>query len=456
MRARQEFEQLHRRQDARADEAAQLRGGKITGLGHAGASLASSAGSVAAAAAPGEVHRVLGSRHQRAARAPEQMVGAEIIATKPCEIMPPGFARLYPGRPREAGHRRGLKAQPRPGVGPLQKAEQLRVGHGVDAGDQAMRHGPGQLGGPRHRQPVRRRAVVEAEIVDRHARSEGHAREHAGRGGRLGEEAVDGIAEDVLQAEGDAARRAADAAGEMDEQRMARIHHDARLGELLRQPDRGGRVAEEQRQRVLVVNEIGGLACRGEAPAGGDSRGVVARVLNHLGARLPQPRLLPSLGVARHVHHGAEAERRRHRADAEAEVASAAHGDGMAPEQRPRRRRDQRVLARRCQPVPPHQILGEAQHLKAAAARLDGADDRQCVVPLQPDAAPWRVTQHRGGVRQGLQCGLDPGLGQFGKEPAQDGAPAFEGGRCASYLVPGQGLPGQCLGGRGEGGIEPQ
>ena len=72
---------------------------------------------------------------------------------------------------------------------------------------------------------------------------------------------------------GDAARRAADAAGDVDEQRMFGVDLAARLGQLPRQAVRGGGVAEEQQLGLLVVDEVAARRGQRLRPAGGDGLG---------------------------------------------------------------------------------------------------------------------------------------------------------------------------------------
>ena len=58
------------------------------------------------------------------------------------------------------------------------------------------------------------------------------AEQHAWRMGRFGEQAVNVVAEGQLEAKRHAARAAADAARQLDVQRMIRIHHAALFGKL--------------------------------------------------------------------------------------------------------------------------------------------------------------------------------------------------------------------------------
>lgn len=64
--------------------------------------------------------------------------------------------------------------------------------------------------------------------------------------GRFGENAVNVIAERQLEAKGHTARPTADAARQIHEQRMLRVHHNALFGKLPLQTAARHRVAEEQ------------------------------------------------------------------------------------------------------------------------------------------------------------------------------------------------------------------
>ena len=73
--------------------------------------------------------------------------------------------------------------------------------------------------------------------------------------GRLGEQAVDVVPERELEAKGHPAWAAADAARQVDKQRMVGVHYNPHVIKLLFHPFTGHRVAEEQGAGVLVVDE---------------------------------------------------------------------------------------------------------------------------------------------------------------------------------------------------------
>ena len=129
------------------------------------------------------------------------------------------------------------------------------------------------------------------------------------------------VAEDQLEPEGDPARAAAHAAGQMDEQRMVRVDLHAGLVQLVLEPFRRHRVAQEQLGRVLVVDEVAAGVGLGLAAALLDRDAVVRLVLHHRHAAGAQPVLLPLPRIRRHVDAGLEAELRAHDADRQPEVA---------------------------------------------------------------------------------------------------------------------------------------
>ncbi|CUK24053.1 Uncharacterised protein [Achromobacter sp. 2789STDY5608615] len=187
---------------------------------------------------------------------------------------------------------------------------------------------------------------------------------------------------------------------------MLGIDHDAGLRDLFAQPQRRRRVAQEQRGRAFVVDEVAVRIGLDLAAAGGHGLFIIAGVFHHLDAPGAQARLLPFLGVGRHVHGGAKTQRRSDHADRQAQVAGRARGHLVLRETGARGGRAELavVIAGRDQAMRQGQLLGELQHFVNAAAGLDGAGHRQGVVGLDPQS-PRRRRQpqrllHGGGVAQ--------------------------------------------------------
>ncbi len=279
-------------------------------------------------------------------------------------------------------------------MGERQQPEQFLVRDGVIAVDQALHGTAYEARGPAHRQSVGGRDVVDAELlhVDRVVQPGVDAQQHAGRVGRLGEDAVHRVAEGQLEPESDPARPAAHAARQVDEQRMFRVDAHAGLIQLLLEPFRRDRVAQEQMRRVLVIDEIAAGVGLGLAASLLDRDAVVRFVLDHGHAAGAQLVLLPLPRVRRHVDAGLEAELGAHDADRQPEVAGRADRDLVLAKELTRgvARQHLVAVARADQSGLQREVLGMLEHLVDAAARLDRARDRQFVVGLEPELAAHR------------------------------------------------------------------
>ena len=183
-------------------------------------------------------------------------------------------------------------------------------------------------------EPVCRRAVVEADVVDadRMLQARGELDEQTGRRHRLHEDAADRISEQEFEAERDAARRAADPAGQVDMKRVRAIDRNLGLRQLAPEVEGRRRIAEEEVDRTLVIHEMRVRPVREGRTGRRDGAAVIARMLHDPGAEVAQAVLLPGLGVVGHVNLDREAQRPCHHADAEAEIARAADRDRVARE----------------------------------------------------------------------------------------------------------------------------
>jgi hypothetical protein len=193
-----------------------------------------------------------------------------------------------------------------------QQAVQFFIRDGGVAVDQALHGPPDEAGRAAHGQ-AGGRDVVDADVLhaDALVQARVHAQQHAGRVGRLDEDAMDMVAKGQLQAEGHAAGAAPHAARQVDEQGMRRIDRDAACRELGFQALAGHRIAEKQIVRVFIVDEVAGrVALRLLAPFL-DGHAVVGGVLHHRDAVAAQLVLLPLARVRRHVHRGAKAQASR-------------------------------------------------------------------------------------------------------------------------------------------------
>ena len=229
------------------------------------------------------------------------------------------------------------------------------------------------------------------DVLDRYAvvQAARHAEDHAGGLRRLYEEAVDRVAEYLLQPEGDAARRAADSAGQVDEERMLRVRRNAERFKLRDETLRRDGVAEEEVLRVLVVDEIALRVGVGLHAPLLHRLAVVRVVLYDLHAVAAQQRLLPRARVGGHVDDGVVADGGAHDADAEAEVARRADLHRVLREEFPRLVRRELFIriALAQQAVLERELLRVLEHLVDAAARLYRARYRKVAVHLYEEAA---------------------------------------------------------------------
>lgn len=116
-------------------------------------------------------------------------------------------------------------------INPPHQIVELFILYGCNARQHGVHHAAHKRGGPSHRQAVGIRSSIYVQILHADAilKSRGHSQQHAAGMGGLGEKAVDMISVNRLQAVGNAARRTADAAWNIDKQRMRCVH-----GNLLR------------------------------------------------------------------------------------------------------------------------------------------------------------------------------------------------------------------------------
>ena len=221
------------------------------------------------------------------------------------------------------------------------------------------------------------------------------AEQHAGRVGRFGEQAVNVVAEGQLQAECHAAGAAANAARQVDEQRVIGIDHAPCFGKLRLQALAGYGIAEEQRARVFIINEKAvrvGFRCL--APLF-DGDAVVLFVLNDRHAVAAQFGFFPRPGIRRHMYRNLKADARAHDADRHPEVAGGADSDAVLAEE---------LFKFRCQQFAiiicggeqsglQRQLFRMGQHFINPATRLNGTRNRQVAVFFQQQIAANRLAE---------------------------------------------------------------
>ena len=284
-----------------------------------------------------------------------------------------------------------------------------------------LHHPAHQPGGTPHRQTIRMGPACQPDVLHGNLlmQSGGHAHQHARGLHRLHKKAVDILPIQLLQPKGDAARRAADAAGQIHEQRVRPIHGDIQTLQLYRQPSGRHGVAQKQVHRLLVVHKIAARVRVRQTAALFDRLAVVGAILHHRHAAASQQVLFPLPGVCRHMDHRMEPQGRGHDADAHPQVACGAYLDGIAAEEIPAAGVRQLVIAvpRHEQAVLQGQVLRMLEHLINAAPGLDRAGNGQMAVLLEQQAA--RKTCRVFFIQPGVHTG---DLGQGGLDQAVPGS----------------------------------
>ena len=191
--------------------------------------------------------------------------------------------------------------------------------------------------------------------------------------GRFGEQAVNVVAEGQLQAKCHAAGAAADAARQIDEQRVIGIDHAPCLRELRFQALAGYGIAEEQRARVFIIDKKAvrvGFRCL--APLF-DRHAIVLFILNHRYAVAAQFGFFPRPGIGGHMHRDLKTNARAHDADRHPKVAGGADGDAELAKELFKLRRQQFaiIVCGRQQPGFQRQLFRMGQHFINPTARFD-------------------------------------------------------------------------------------
>ncbi|EKD40250.1 MAG: hypothetical protein ACD_75C00121G0002 [uncultured bacterium] len=215
------------------------------------------------------------------------------------------------------------------------------------------------------------------------------ADEHAGRMGRFGEEAMHVVAEDLFEPEGDAAGAAADAAGQIDKERMVFIDRDAQVGKLLPHPAGGHGIAEEEIGRVFVIDEMTLRVAGRLLSALRHGLAVIALMFDNQGTVVPQQLFFPLTGFGGHMDGDLKPETGAADADGKPQIAGRADGDCMVGKDCPGRvaQHGGIILIR------PHEIARQGdllrvfQHLVNAAPGLDRAGDGQKIIAFQQQPA---------------------------------------------------------------------
>ena len=155
------------------------------------------------------------------------------------------------------------------------------------------------------------------------------AEQHTRRVRGFSKETVYMVAESQLETKRNSARAAADAARQIDKQRMIGIDHASLAGKLRFQALACDGIAEEQRARVLIIDkEAVGVPFGGFTPLL-DRDAVILFVFNHRYAVAAQLRFFPCPGIGRHMHGDVKTDTCAHDANRHPQVAGGADGDAV-------------------------------------------------------------------------------------------------------------------------------
>ena len=231
--------------------------------------------------------------------------------------------RMNAHRTGHARQRRWLQANALLLRQPAEHVVHALIGERIEPVEQALHRAAHEARGAPYRQTVRRRHVINAQILHRDliVQAGVDAEQHA-RGVRwLREEAVDVIAKGQLQAKRHAAGAAADAARQVDVQGMIGIHHAALFGKLRLQPLACNGVAQEKGAGVFIVNEETVRIAFRRFSSLLHRHAVILLIFHDDDAVAAQFGFLPLAGVGRHMHRHLKADAGAHNADGHPKVA---------------------------------------------------------------------------------------------------------------------------------------
>ena len=184
-------------------------------------------------------------------------------------------------------------------------------------------------------------------------------------------------------------------------------------GELLFQTLAGHCVAEEQIDRVFIVDKMATRVGLSLLATLGHGHAVITFVFDHRHAMGAQFVFLPLPGIGRHMHGHLKAQRSTHDADRHAEIAGGADGDFVLAKKGPGLVAVQQrvVVVELNQATGQGQVFGMLEHFIDPAAGLDRAGDGQMAVALEPqraiEALPVTLAEQRLQMRQGQDVRLD-------------------------------------------------
>ncbi len=213
-----------------------------------------------------------------------------------------------------------------------------------------------------------------------------HAQQHAWGVRRFGKETMHGIAKNQFQAKGHTTRTTAYAAGQIDEQGVGCIHHNARLLKLRGQSFGRHGIAQEKIRGVFIIHKVATRVLGGLFAALLNRHAVVGLMFDYIYSVGSQFVFFPLAGIGRHMDADFKAQLGAHDANRQAQIAGGTDGDGVLAEKGAGlfavqlavvvRQRDQTGF--QCQ------ILCMFQDFMDAATGFDGTGNRKFAIRLQP------------------------------------------------------------------------
>ena len=230
--------------------------------------------------------------------------------------------------------------------------------------------------------------IIDSEVLNAYliVQTSVGAQEHGWAMGWLSKDAMHSITEDRLEPESHTARRATDAAGQVDKERIILVHSNIIGTQLARQTPSSYSIAQEEGGGILIIDEVSHGIGLGLFPARRNCDRIVRLIfidMNTIGAKLV---FFPLSCIRRHMHTGIKAQSCTHDADGQPKVTSRTDCDLILAEEflQSWRRKLAIIIIDSQQSGINGQVLSMLKYLVNAASRLDGSADRQFAVQLSP------------------------------------------------------------------------
>ena len=206
---------------------------------------------------------------------------------------------------------------------------------------------------------------------------------------RFAEEHVNVVLEYSLESVAYSSRSSAYAARHIHDHRMIAVDRYALLLKLLHHPAGGYSISEEERYRVLVIDEIAHRVHVRKAPSLSNSLRVVVLVFDDIDTLAPQHVLFPLLCVSRHVDLDFESEECAHDAYRQPEIPGRSNLHGIPAEEflHVIIGKTRVVIVLSDHALRKSQVFGVLENFVDAASRFDRSCDRKMAVHLEKEPA---------------------------------------------------------------------